>query len=154
MKPGILAALAATLAVAGCASVVRGTTDKVSINSDPPDAAIRTSLGHSCPTSPCTVEVSRKESFTAFAEKDGYKPGSIYIDTKIGGKGAAGLAGNILVGGVIGVGVDAMTGATLDHFPNPALITLVPADAVEESTKAVVPPPPPPSKNKSTRTGV
>ena len=154
MKPGILAALAATLAVAGCASVVRGTTDKVSINSDPPDATIRTSLGHSYPTSPCTVEVSRKESFTAFAEKDGYKPGSIYIDTKIGGKGAAGLAGNILVGGVIGVGVDAMTGATLDHFPNPALITLVPADAVGESTKAVVPPPPPPSKNKSTRTGV
>jgi len=154
MKICIFAALAAALTVSGCASVVRGTTDKVSINSNPPDAAIRTSLGHSCPASPCTVEVSRKESFTAFAEKEGYKPGSIYIGTNMSGKGAAGLAGNILVGGLIGVGVDAMTGATLDHFPNPALITLVPVEAPGESTKAMVPPPAPPSKNNSARPGV
>ncbi|WP_083918389.1 translation initiation factor 2 [Mesorhizobium metallidurans] len=154
MKLCIPAALAAALAVSGCASVVRGTTEKVSVNSEPPDAAIRTSLGHSCPASPCTVEVSRKEGFTAFGEKEGYKPGSIYIGTKMSGNGAAGLAGNILVGGVIGVGVDAVTGATLDHFPNPAVITLVPAEATGESTKAVVPPPPTQPKNNSARTGV
>lgn len=70
------------------------------------------------------------------------------------GKGAAGLAGNILVGGLIGVGVDAMTGATLDHSPNPALITLVPTDAPGESGKAIVPPPTPPAKNNSSRAGV
>ena len=154
MKLSILAALAAALAVSGCASVVRGTTEKVSINSEPADAAIRTSLGHSCPASPCTVEASRKEGFTAFAEKEGYKPGSLYIGTKMSGNGAAGLAGNILVGGIIGVGVDAVTGATLDHFPNPALITLVPVDAAGESTKAVVPPPAPPAKNNSAHAGV
>jgi hypothetical protein len=154
MKIYLCAALAATVAISGCASVVRGTTDKVSINSDPPDAAIRTSLGHSCPASPCTVEVSRKEKFPAFAEKEGYKPGSIYVGTAMSGKGAAGLAGNILLGGVIGVGVDAVTGATLDHSPNPALITLVPVDAPGESTKAVVPPPPPPAKNNTSHAGV
>jgi|GEM_PF-3273404 len=43
---------------------------------------------------------------------------------------------------------------TLDHYPNPALITLVPSDAAGESTKAVVPPSPPPPKNNSTRAGV
>ncbi|TIL73102.1 MAG: translation initiation factor 2 [Mesorhizobium sp.] len=154
MKIHLCAALAATVAMTGCASVVRGTTDKVSINSEPPDSTIRTSLGHSCPSSPCTVEVSRKEGFTAFAEKEGYKPGSLYIGTSMSGKGAAGLAGNILVGGLVGVGVDAMTGATLDHSPNPALITLIPTDAPGESSKAIVPPPEPPAKNNSSRAGV
>ncbi|WP_081609603.1 translation initiation factor 2 [Mesorhizobium sp. STM 4661] len=153
MKMSIFATLVAALAVSGCASVVRGTTEKVSINSEPPDAAIRTSLGHSCPASPCTVEVSRKEGFTAFAEKEGYKPGSIYIGTKMSGNGAVGLAGNILVGGLIGVGVDAVTGATLDHFPNPAVITLVPVDAPGESSKAAVPLPRQP-KDNGARTGV
>ncbi|UDL87653.1 translation initiation factor 2 [Mesorhizobium sp. PAMC28654] len=129
-------------ALCGCASVVRGTTEKVVISSNPPDATIRTSLGHSCPQSPCTIEVSRKTELTAFAEKPGYKAGQLFIGTKMGGNGAAGLAGNILLGGVIGIGVDAMSGATLDHYPNPALITLVPVDAADQSTSVNKPMPP------------
>jgi hypothetical protein len=137
----LLAALAAAAMLSGCASVARGTTEKVVINSEPADATIRTSLGHSCPQSPCTVEVSRKSEFTAYAEKEGYKPGQVYVGTGFSGGGAAGLAGNILVGGVIGVGVDAMTGATLDHSPNPAHITLVPVGEPGESTNIQKPPP-------------
>jgi hypothetical protein len=145
MRAFVLALFSAML-LSGCASVVRGTSETVSVNSQPADASIRTSLGHSCPTSPCVVEVSRKTTFTAFAEKPGYKPGQIYIDTKFSGGGAAGLAGNILLGGVIGVGVDAATGATLDHYPNPATIVLVPVDSADESTNVL--PPPPKSKGK------
>lgn len=54
------------------------------------------------------------------------KRGSIEIKTKVVGAGAAGFAGNVLIGGVIGMGVDAATGAALDHYPNPAHIELVP----------------------------
>ncbi|WP_210247459.1 hypothetical protein [Neoaquamicrobium microcysteis] len=57
------------------------------------------------------------------------------------GGGAAGLAGNILIGGVIGAGVDVATGATLDHHPNPANIYLVPLDDPGESTNIGKPPP-------------
>lgn len=135
-----LLGLAAVLCLSGCASVARGTTEKVMLTSEPADATIRTSLGHSCPTSPCTVEVSRKSAFTAYAEKPGYKPGSHYIDTKFSGGGAAGLAGNVILGGVIGIGVDAATGATLDHYPNPALITLVPLADAGQSTNIAAPP--------------
>lgn len=149
MKSIWLVAVAALLPVAGCASVVRGTTEKVTVNSEPADATIRTSLGHSCPMSPCTVEVSRKTEFTAFAEKEGFKPGQMYIGTKMSGGGAAGMAGNVLVGGVIGVGVDAATGATLDHFPNPAIIKLAPVDSAEESTNVQKPPAPPKAKRVS-----
>jgi hypothetical protein len=143
---GLVVALSSAVFLTGCASVVRGTSETVSINSQPADASIRTSLGHSCPTSPCVVEVSRKTVFTAFAEKPGYKPGQMFIDTKFSGEGAAGLAGNILIGGVIGVGVDAATGATLDHVPNPAIIVLVPTDSPGESTNVQPPPPKPKGK--------
>ena len=144
--------VAALALLAGCASVVRGTSEKVTVTAEPPDSAIRTSLGHSCPASPCVVEVSRKTEFTAFAEKEGFKPGSIYVGTAMSGGGAAGMAGNVVLGGVIGIGVDAATGATLDHKPNPANIVLVPADSPGESTKAVVPEKKPAQRPASART--
>lgn len=138
MKIRALGALVACC-LTGCGTVTRGTTESVSITSEPADATIRTSLGHSCPQSPCTVEVSRKTKFTAFAEKEGFKPGSIYVDTRVAGAGAAGVAGNVIIGGVVGIGVDVATGAALDHYPNPAHIRLAPVASPEDSTTAVVP---------------
>jgi hypothetical protein len=98
----------------------------VVITANPPEAQIRTSLGHQCPRSPCVLTVDRNKDFTAFAEAPGYQPGSVQIETKVAGTGAAGFAGNVLLGGVVGMGVDAYTGAALDHKPNPAHIELVP----------------------------
>ena len=45
---------------------------------------------------------------------------------QISGGGAAGMAGNVLLGGIIGAGVDAATGATKDLKPNPIDVKLVP----------------------------
>ncbi|MFS2326420.1 translation initiation factor 2 [Brucella sp. H1_1004] len=117
---------AALVTLTGCGSISRGTTEKVTITSTPADAEISTSNGHSCRRSPCTISVKRKEEFTAYAEKPGYQKGALEIKTKVSGGGAAGFAGNVLVGGVIGMGVDAATGAALDHYPNPAHIDLKP----------------------------
>lgn len=152
MQSRTLAALAAMMMLAGCATAIRGTTEKVVIQAAPEDAAIRTSLGHSCPKSPCEVEVSRKTDFKAFAEREGYQPGEIQIATKMGGGGGAAMAGNILVGGIIGVGVDAASGATLDHYPNPAVIVLKPIDPANPATPVVSAPPPPPKPRKQTPT--
>ncbi|MGO3927394.1 translation initiation factor 2, partial [Rhodopseudomonas pseudopalustris] len=38
-------------------------------------------------------------------------------------------AGNLLLGGVVGMGVDAATGAAMDHHPNPVVVTLQPVPA-------------------------
>ncbi len=124
MNIRILAACSVILALSSCGSITRGTTENVTITAIPEDAKISTSTGQYCPRSPCTLEVKRKTEFTAFAEKEGYEKGSLEIKTKIGGGGAAGFAGNVIVGGVIGMGVDAVTGAALDHYPNPAHIDL------------------------------
>ena len=111
--------------LASCGTITRGKSESVTITSEPADAAISTSTGQYCPRSPCTITVERKKEFTAFAEKPGYDKGSIEIKTKVSGGGAAGMAGNVLIGGVIGIGVDAATGASLDHTPNPAHIILI-----------------------------
>ncbi|WP_165219551.1 translation initiation factor 2 [Affinirhizobium pseudoryzae] len=129
-------AVVACLGLAACGSVSRGVTENVVISALPTDAKITTSLGHSCPQSPCTIKVERRAEFTVFAEKPGYKPGKVDVKTKISDGGAAGFAGNILVGGIIGMGVDAATGAALDHYPNPAYVVLDPLDPKDPKTPA------------------
>jgi hypothetical protein len=57
---------------------------------------------------------------------EGYEPQVVQLTKEIPGTGAAGFAGNILAGGLIGMGVDAATGAATDHKPNPVIVTLQP----------------------------
>ncbi|MBA5777082.1 translation initiation factor 2 [Stappia sp. F7233] len=126
--------IACGLLVSGCATAVRGTTEEVTVVVDPDDAQITTTVGHTCSGNPCSVRVSRKDDFTVTAKKEGYKPKSVHVVSDVSGKGAAGAAGNILLGGVVGLGVDAISGATLDHKPNPVLIELEPEDPSNKAT--------------------
>jgi len=73
--------------------------------------------------------VKRNEEFIATFTKPGFRAQQVEVKTQLTGGGAAAGAGNILAGGVIGIGVDAATGATLDHTPNPVQVTLVPERA-------------------------
>lgn len=113
------------LALAGCATITRGTTSQVAFQADQPDVEMRTSNGLSCAT-PCTLTIARKAEFTAVFSKPGYHDVQIPVQTKIAGNGAAGFAGNILVGGVIGMAADAASGATLEHTPNPVVAQMTP----------------------------
>ena len=106
------------LVLAGCATVTRGTTSQIQITSEPSGAEVRTSLNHSCMT-PCTLTVERKSEFSVVYNLPGYKEQVIEVKTQVAGAGVAGIAGNVLVGGVVGMGVDAATGSTLEHVPNP-----------------------------------
>ena len=115
---GILATLAIGAALSGCATITRGTIDQVQIHSTPDGAHATTSIGQSC-TTPCTLTVSRKDEFTVHYEMDGYQPQDVDVKTQVAGAGAAGFAGNVILGGIIGMGADAATGATLEHVPNP-----------------------------------
>ena len=91
---------------------MRGTTDKVVIKSNPAGVEIVSSTGHKCVT-PCTITVSRKEEFVVTYKPKNGKSVKIPVTTGVSGNGAAGLAGNILLGGVIGGGVDVATSAGL-----------------------------------------
>lgn len=126
MTTRILLAAAVAAALGGCATVTRGTTDQITISSEPAGAEARSSLGHACTSTPCTWEVSRKSEFVVSFSKPGYEDTQVPVQTRIAGAGAAGFAGNVLIGGLIGMGVDAATGSTLEHYPNPVMASLAP----------------------------
>ncbi len=138
-------ALALAALVGACASVTRGMTNQVQINSNPPEATAKTSMGHVC-TTPCTLQFNRKDEFSVLISKPGYHTAEIAVTTRVAGAGAAGFAGNVLVGGVVGMGVDAVSGATLEHYPNPVTATLVPLKKGEQPTVIKVTPPLPEPK--------
>lgn len=98
----------------------------VSFTSEPPGAAVATTTNRFCPSTPCALDIPRSEEFDATFTKPGFRPQTVPVRTAIAGKGAAGFAGNVLLGGVVGMGVDAYTGAALDHTPNSVIVTLVP----------------------------
>lgn len=110
--------LTALVALAGCATVTRGTTNQVQITSEPSGAMVRTSLNHNCST-PCTLTIDRKAEFSVVFSKEGFAEQVIEVKSQLAGAGAAGFAGNVIAGGIVGMGVDAATGSTLEHVPNP-----------------------------------
>ena len=121
----VFIAAVAIAALGGCATVTRGTTSQVQIVSEPTGATVRTSMGHQC-TTPCTLQMSRKDEFSVVFSKEGYEDQTIPVRTQVAGAGAAGFAGNVIAGGIIGMGVDAATGSTLEHVPNPVSAVLNP----------------------------
>jgi hypothetical protein len=70
------------------------------------------------------MKMPRKSQFTATITKPGYKPVSVSVTNKVSGGGGAAMAGNVILGGLIGAGVDASSGAMLDLTPNPAIVKL------------------------------
>jgi hypothetical protein len=115
--------LAAAVLVAGCASITRGHQNQVQITSNPPGATARTSMGHTCVT-PCSLQFSRKDEFNVVFTLAGYETREVPVRTQLAGEGVAGFAGNVLIGGVVGMAVDAASGATNEHCPNPVAVTL------------------------------
>ena len=68
--------------------------------------------------------MSRKSQFSVDITKPGYKPWHGEVTNKVSGAGGAGMAGNVILGGIIGAGVDVATGAMLDITPNPLVVKL------------------------------
>lgn len=122
-----LLVLAVSLLGTGCATVTRGTTEVLTVTSTPSGATVSMSNGERCQT-PCAVELKRKYPLTVEVCKAGYAPVVTNILSQISGAGGAGMAGNVLVGGIIGAGVDASSGAMRDLRPNPLAVTLEVAD--------------------------
>jgi hypothetical protein len=127
----VAAMVSAVSSLAACATVTRGSSDAWVVNTTPSGAKVETSNGHQCPATPCAIKMKRKSEFTATVTKTGYKTATVSVSHKTANAGAAGVAGNVLLGGVIGLGVDIATGASQDLTPNPVAITLEPVDQPE-----------------------
>ena len=120
----ILMLAAAGLCLAGCATVTRGTNDTWTVNTTPAGAAVKTTNQFACDATPCTFKMPRKSEFDVTITKAGYKSWTGHVTHHVSGAGGAGMAGNVVLGGIIGAGVDASSGAMLDLTPNPLSVTL------------------------------
>lgn len=65
-----IAATVALIGLAGCATMIRGTEQQVSINTIPVGAQVQLSNGMSC-VSPCTLAVPRNQSLTMTITREG-----------------------------------------------------------------------------------
>jgi hypothetical protein len=131
MRIALLLVLLGSMGLGGCASVTRGWNEQIQITSQPEGAEVRTSLSQACMT-PCTLTVTRKDEFSVSFAKPGYQPQTIQVGTRVAGAGVAGFAGNVLIGGIVGMGVDAASGATLEHYPNPVVAVLQPVGPMRQ----------------------
>lgn len=122
--------LSLLLLLTACASVTRGTREEFVIESQPEGAKAILSSGQTCIT-PCTLKLKRKHSFSVRIEKDGFMPADAAIDSHVAAAGVVGFAGNVLIGGIVGAGVDIVSGATKGLAPNPLTIALAPAPDIE-----------------------
>jgi hypothetical protein len=116
------------LAMSGCATVINGTSQDYEMASKPEGAKVTLSNGQSC-TAPCRISLKRRNDLTATVELDGYKTEKVYIQSRTGGAGV----GNILLGGVIGAGVDASNGSMNSLYPRPLNVKLAADGSSEEA---------------------
>ncbi|MEL8056302.1 MAG: translation initiation factor 2 [Pseudomonadota bacterium] len=128
MKRVILAAGLA-VSLSACATITKGTEDTVRLNSQPEGAKVtfvetRGKLADQQCQTPCVMELNRKWDYKVTFELDGYKSVEGLLEPKLSGDGAAGMAGNVLIGGIVGAAIDGSTGAMNDLKPNPMVAIL------------------------------
>jgi len=123
----LMAAVGLVLTSAACATVVGGTTQEVFIESEPAGASCKVdrlgaNVGVVNPT-PGRVNVSRsKETMIVGCTRDGYDLSNEVVASSFTGA----TLGNILLGGVVGVVVDAASGAN-NKYPDRVLVVLTPS---------------------------
>jgi len=129
LKGSALAALAALIAAcSGCATITKGTQQTVTVNTDPAGAACTLTrdgkpLAVVNPT-PGSMPIEKGMGPVAIACK---RPGYQDAEGTMTSEFQAMTFGNILFGGLIGVAVDAASGA-MHEYPAMVTITMIPEE--------------------------
>ncbi len=123
------------LLLSSCATITRGVHEKLKVQSEPPGATVTLSTGEKGVTPATFVEKRRRDNFTVTVSKPGYVSETVTVESKAGGTGGTAMAGNILLGGAIGMGVDAGTGAYDSLYPNPVSVKLEPVGGKSKTSR-------------------
>ncbi len=128
-------------AVSGCATIIQGTTQPISVTSTPEEGAqctLRNSQGVWYVTTPGSTTVHKtKTDLSVDCTKPGFGDGHALARAHFGGT----TFGNIILGGAVGVGVDAASGANF-YYDSPIVVALGPKIAGAENAPPPAPFPP------------
>lgn len=119
--------LALLLAPAACATIIHGTSQDIAIHSTPENAAVvvdSAPIGHT----PLVYKMSRNREHTVTLTLDGYQPETIHLTRSVSGW----FFGNILIGGLVGIAVDAVTGGMYNLKPGELQSALAKDGAVSQ----------------------
>lgn len=112
-KLSMVVMLGIAVSTTSCASMFTGTKDKITFNSTPEGTKVFHKGIEKC-TTPCTAEIPRalSKQMVTF-EKDGFANKEVKLVKTFN---AVTLL-NVLVGGAIGIGIDAATGSLTRYSP-------------------------------------
>ena len=125
-KIAVIALSSFAMSLGGCATVLNGTHQGYTTDSQPAGATVTFSDGSTC-TTPCKLELVRKRDLRADIALAGHQPTYVLIQSKLGGS----TFGNILLGGGIGAVVDGSNGASNKLVPKPLIVRLAPVGSIE-----------------------
>lgn len=140
MNQARLILLVCVAEMAGCATIMHGTTQRVRIESTP--AGARAAVGSQTVTTPAEITLARGGIYIVNFDKAGYVPTYAHIVETTSGF----VWGNIALGGFIGAGIDYANGAAYDLEPATVSATLAPNPTAEAPSTLAGPRPaaPPP----------
>lgn len=96
-----------------CSTIVHGTTQKIQVSSNPTKAEVWVD-GALMNSTPTTLKLKRKNDYFIRIVKEGYDP----VEIKITGKPSAWIIGNVIFGGIIGCGIDFLSGGAYTLSPD------------------------------------
>jgi hypothetical protein len=122
----VLVLVLVSVCAAGCATIVKGTTQAVAVDTPGAQGAAcelsSPGIGTQTITTPATIELEKSQhGVTVTCRKPCYQDGVGVIASYTEGM----AAGNVVLGGVIGLGVDAATGA-MNKYADRTSITMIP----------------------------
>jgi PEGA domain len=144
------------LCLNSCATITRGVHDKLTVTSDPPGASVVLSTGEKGVTPAKFVKSRKTDSFTVTISKPGYVSQMVKVQSNFSPTGGTAMVGGAVAGGIISVGVDAVSGAYNSLYPNPVAVHLVPTATSKSRTSkrstTAVSEEKPRAKSKTTKT--
>jgi uncharacterized protein YceK len=105
--------LLACVIVAGCATIIHGGSQDVGISTSPAGAKV-TVDNQSTGITPFVAKLTRKDDHMLRLQLDGYQPAEVRLTKSVSGW----VWGNIVFGGVVGIAIDAVTGAMYSLSPD------------------------------------
>jgi hypothetical protein len=121
--------------LSGCATVVKGSSQTLTIITDPEGASCELkregeSIGVVDPT-PGSVEVAKdKDEIDVTCKKKGFKESNTYLSSTF----QTWTVGNLLIGGLIGLAIDASSGA-ITQYPSEISLKLTPEQFASETDR-------------------
>jgi len=124
----LLLSITASTYLAGCATIVQGTSQNIAVTTSVPSYCAFHRDGKTIATlaqTPGEVTVDKtKDDILLTCAASGYAPASQYLHSGI----ATGVYGNLIVGGLTGWGIDSATGAD-NEYPTTVSLNMYPSSS-------------------------